>query len=136
MRLLRNALNSRSIATSEPFGLPTGSLTLMCLISANPESSQADLAEYAGITGPRLVSVFDELERRGLVQRKRSETDRRRNLMTLTPKGERTMLALYSKVKHIEDAVRDELGPDGLAKFIDYLDRSVAALAREDISRD
>ena len=36
MRLLRNYLQSRSIAVSEPYGLPLGSLTVMSLIAANP----------------------------------------------------------------------------------------------------
>ena len=41
VRLLRNALSARSIAASAPHGLPTGSLTVLALIAANPGSSQA-----------------------------------------------------------------------------------------------
>jgi len=130
VRLLRNTLNARSIAVSEPFGLPTGSLTLMSLIAQNPGSSQVELAQYAGITGPSLVGIVDELERRGLVQRVRSTTDRRRNMLVVTEKGERTVAALFAEVRHIEDPIQQELSPEELDKFIEYIERANAALAR------
>ena len=130
VRLLRNTLNARSIAVSEPFGLPTGSLTIMALMAQNPGSSQVELAAYAGITGPSLVGIVDELERRGLVQRVRSTEDRRRNMLVVTEKGERTMTALFTEVQHIEDPIQEALSPEELAQFIDFIDRANAALAQ------
>lgn len=131
LRLLRNILNARSIAVSEPFGLPTGSLTVMALIAQNPGSAQIELAQYAGITGPSLVGIVDELETRGLVQRVRSTQDRRRNMMVVTDKGERTMASLFHKVRQIEDPIREVLSADELAQFADFLDRAIAAYGRE-----
>jgi DNA-binding MarR family transcriptional regulator len=128
IRLLRNLLQARSITISEPYGLPTGSLTIMCLMAANPGSSQSALARWAGITSPSLVGIIDELERRGLVSREKSETDRRRNNMVLTEKGDRTMQALFGEVTEIEASVRNELGPDDMAQLIALLDRAVEAL--------
>ncbi|MEO6041112.1 MAG: helix-turn-helix domain-containing protein, partial [Croceibacterium sp.] len=55
VRLLRNALGARSIAASQPHGLPTGSLTVLALIAANPGSSQTGLARRAGINKSALV---------------------------------------------------------------------------------
>jgi len=133
IRLLRNMLNARSIAASEPFGLPTGSLTIMALIAQNPGSSQVELAEYAGITGPSLVGIVDELERRGLVQRERSKEDRRRNMLVVTDKGERTMSALFADVRHIEDPIKEELSAEELDQFIGYIERVNAALAAREI---
>ncbi len=130
VRLLRNTLNARSIAVSEPFGLPTGSLTIMALMAQNPGSSQVELAQYAGITGPSLVGIVDELERRGLVQRVRSTEDRRRNMLIVTEKGERTMAALFTEVRHIEDPIQQELSAEELDLFISFIDRANAALAK------
>lgn len=130
VRLLRNTLNARSITVSEPFGLPTGSLTIMALMAQNPGSSQVELAAYAGITGPSLVGIVDELERRGLVQRARSTEDRRRNMLVVTEKGERTMTALFAEVQHIEDPIQEALSPEELAQFIDFIDRANTALAQ------
>jgi len=129
VRLLRNMLNTRSITVSEPFGLPTGSLTIMALMAQNPGSSQVELAQYAGITGPSLVGIVDELERRGLVQRERSKEDRRRNMLVVTEKGERTMTALFDEVRHIEDPIQEELSADELDQFIGLIDRIIIAVA-------
>lgn len=100
----------------------------MCLISGNPGSSQKQLAEWAGITGPGLVGVLDELEKRGLVTRESSPVDRRRNVLVLTRKGARAMEAMFSAVSEIEAPIREALGPEGMERFIEFVDRAVAAL--------
>ncbi len=120
------------MAVSEPFGLPTGSLTLMALISANPASSQSELARWAGITGPSLVGIIDDLEKRGLVTRERSSADRRRNMLVLTPEGEQTMQDLFAEVTQIEQPLRDELGKKDMELLVSLLERATAAVAREE----
>ena len=89
VRLLRNALTARSIAVSAPHGLPTGSLTVLALIAANPGSSQSALARRAGLNKSALVGIVDQLEQRGLAARDRVGGDRRRYQVSVTPAGER-----------------------------------------------
>jgi DNA-binding MarR family transcriptional regulator len=132
LRLLRNYLQAQSIAVSEPFGLPLGSLTVMSLIAANAGSSQTQLAEWAGITGPGLVGIVDDLEERGLVTRIRSQEDRRRNMLVLTPKGERTMATMFAAVTNIEGPMREALGPEDMDKLVSLIDKSLDAL-RQDV---
>ena len=98
VRLLRNALAARSIAALEGFGLPTGSLTVLSLIAANPGSSQTALARAAGLNKSALVGIVDELEARGLAARDRSASDRRRNHLSVTQEGERIMKAMLARV--------------------------------------
>ncbi len=131
VRLLRNALHAGSLAVSEPFGLPTGSLTVMALVSANPGSSQAELAAKAGITGPSLVGLLDELEQRGLLVRRRDELDRRRNILVLTDKGTATMELLFATVSTIESPIRAALGEADLVQFTSLLDRAIAAIGQQ-----
>src|SRR5690606_12292074 len=119
VRLLRNFLYGRSVAVSEPFGLPTGSLTVMCLIAANPNSSQKQLADRAGIARPGLVGILDALEERGLITRERSPADRRLNLLVLTDKGTETMNTLFSTVTEIGAPIRDALGPEDMQRLIE-----------------
>lgn len=128
IRLLRNALGARSIAVSEPFALPTGSLTIMALIAANPNSSQAELAGRAGISTPSLVGIVDQLEQQELICRIRSTQDRRRNDIVLTDKGQDTLDKLFAEVTQIEAPIRDALGKDDFARFIALLDRALGAL--------
>jgi len=128
VRLLRNALAARSIAALEEFGLPTGSLTVLSLIAANPGSNQTALAKAAGVNKSALVGIVDELEERGLAARDRSASDRRRNHLTVTPQGEAMMKTMLARVAVGENKVRGALGPRDHLKLLDLLDRANAAL--------
>lgn len=134
IRLLRNALSAGSLRVSEPFGLPTGSLTVMALIAANPGCAQVELAEMAGITGPSLVGIIADLEGRGYISRQRMKEDRRRNMLVLTPAGEAAMRDLFAAVSKIEQPVRDALGPRDTALLAELLDRACAAVEQSDVS--
>jgi DNA-binding MarR family transcriptional regulator len=128
VRLLRNALTSRSIAVSSPHGLPTGSLTVLALIAANPGSSQSALAARAGLNKSALVGIVDELERRHLIERGRAAGDRRRYQVEVTPAGEETIANLFTAVDREERAIREALGAADLRQLLDLLDRAIAAL--------
>ena len=128
VRLLRNALTARSIAASAPHGLPTGSLTVLALIAANPGSSQSALARSAGLNKSALVGIVDQLEAKGLAARDRSTSDRRRNQVTVTSEGEAAMQALFVAVTTEEGPVRDALGLADLEVLLTLLDRAIAAL--------
>jgi DNA-binding MarR family transcriptional regulator len=128
VRLLRNALAARSIAALEGFDLPTGSLTVLSLIAANPGSSQTVLAKAAGLNKSALVGIVDELETRGLAARDRSASDRRRNQLSVTPAGEAAMKTMFECVRKGEETVRDALGSKEHRKLLELLDRANAAL--------
>jgi len=128
VRLLRNALAARSIAVSAPYGLPTGSLTVLALIAANPGSSQTALAKRAGLNKSALVGIVDQLEAKGLAARDRSASDRRRNQVTVTREGEAAMQALFAAVTREEGPVRNALGLADLDVLLGLLDRAIAAL--------
>ncbi len=127
-RLLRNALSARSIAVSAPHGLPTGSLTVLALIAANPGSSQTALARRAGLNKSALVGIVDQLEQRGLVERNRMASDRRRYQVSVTNEGRRAMETLFAAVDREEQAVRDVLGKRDLIQLLALLDRAIGAL--------
>ena len=98
VRLLRNALAALSIAALDEFGLPTGSLTVLSLIAANPGSSLTALAKAAGVNKSAQVGIVAELETRGLAARDRSASDRRRNRLTVTLEGEATMKPMLARL--------------------------------------
>lgn len=130
VRLLRNTLSARSIAVSAPHGLPTGSLTVLALIAANPGSSQTALATRAGLNKSALVGIVDQLERRGLVERERVATDRRRYEVVVTEKGEATMHELFERVTAEEQPIRDALGPKDMATLLALIDRAIEATGK------
>ena len=128
VRLLRNALSARSITVSAPHGLPTGSLTVLALIAANPGSSQTALATRAGLNKSALVGIVDQLEKRGLVERGRAAGDRRRYEVSVTAEGQRAMETLFAVVTREEGPVRDALGQRDMRALLALLDRAIAAL--------
>lgn len=134
VRLLRNILTSRSIMVSAPVGLPTGSLTVLSLIAANPGSSQTVLARQAGINKSALVGLVDELEKRGLAERDRSTTDRRLNRLTVTKAGAATIEDLLARVEWVEAPVREALGEADIQQLNALLDRVLDSLKDEDAS--
>lgn len=128
--LLSNALSNRSLAALAPFGLPAGSLSLLTLIHANPDCSQADLSRATGMSQSGVVSILDELERSGLAARSRWPGDRRRNKLSLTPEGEAQLREMVAVQIAQEDPIREELDTNELRQLIALLARAHTALAR------
>jgi DNA-binding MarR family transcriptional regulator len=63
-------------------------LSVLELIAANAAVTQADLGAALDIKRPNMVSLIDRLARRGLLERKVYEHDRRNQILSLTRKGE------------------------------------------------
>jgi len=95
----------------------------LLVIAANPGQTQSAIGAALGILRPNFVALLDELERRGLAQRTRSETDRRSHAVVLTPAGE-TMLARARAIQTAqEESIRDILGAEGRDALIELSTR-------------
>ncbi|MYW68265.1 MarR family transcriptional regulator [Streptomyces sp. SID8379] len=71
-----------------PYGVHPREVGILSVLAADGEErSQHELAQLIGVDRTTMVAVVDELERKGLVERHRSERDRRRNVVVLTPAG-------------------------------------------------
>jgi DNA-binding MarR family transcriptional regulator len=60
---------------------------ILRLLGGQSDMLQRELCDTLGIFPSRLVLLLDELERKGLVERHSSPTDRRSHALRLTPKG-------------------------------------------------
>ena len=130
VRLLRNVLAARMEGGGGPDDLPTGALTVLALVSANPGTSQTLLARRAGINKSALVGIMDQLEQRELVARDRSAVDRRRNSLSITPAGEAALHALHAAALPAEAPIREALDPGEQALLVNLLDRALASMDR------
>jgi len=75
----------------QPFGLRPVEYSILVLLAANRDVSQNQLAHSLGVAAPNMTAVLHKLEGRGLVERQRSETDRRRQNIVLTSEGKRVL---------------------------------------------
>lgn len=74
-------------------------------IGGNAGISQQALASLLGMVPSRLVPLLDELEKRGLVERRDHPEDRRVYALHLTEKGSRAMAELGRVARAHDDAV-------------------------------
>ncbi len=71
--------------------LKPGRFAAMTMIHNNPGITQAALGRSIARDKSSVTPLIQELERRGLVERRRSETDRRSVALSLTAAGESTL---------------------------------------------
>jgi DNA-binding MarR family transcriptional regulator len=64
---------------------------ILHIIAATPGLTQQALAQRLGMVPSRLVALLDQLDARGLTQRRVSPRDRRRHELVLTEKGRKTL---------------------------------------------
>ncbi len=100
-----------------------GYIVLTALVE-QPVRTQAALAQAINADKSRIISVLDELQERGLIQRQPDEADRRVHLLSLTPAGDRLRRSVESAIRHREDQVLATLPPADRDAFV----RSLKAL--------
>ncbi|MET7572404.1 MarR family winged helix-turn-helix transcriptional regulator [Streptomyces sp. NPDC005492] len=71
-----------------PHGVDGHELAVLVVLSAGQPLSQVEAAGRLGVDRTTMVSLIDGLEDRGLVERRRSSRDRRKNIVELTPAGQ------------------------------------------------
>ncbi|TDD66405.1 MarR family transcriptional regulator [Actinomadura darangshiensis] len=81
---------------------------LLAALDEYGPSSQADLGRRTGIDRSDVVAAVNELAAKNLVERSPDPSDRRRNVITLTPDGSRHLRELDKVLAGIQD---DLLGP-------------------------
>ncbi|MRH86753.1 MarR family transcriptional regulator [Nocardia sp. SYP-A9097] len=66
-------------------GLTPPEVGILRMIAAQPGRSQRSLAAELGVVPSRVVALIDPLDSKGLIERRRSATDRRNHELHLTP---------------------------------------------------
>lgn len=108
-------------------GLSARDAGVLRVLGRAPGISQKDLADRLGTVPSRLVALIDDLQARGLVERTRSETDRRNNELALTADGERKLAELRVVAEAHQADVLAPLDPQEQQAFAALLGKLAGA---------
>jgi DNA-binding MarR family transcriptional regulator len=103
LKRLGYAARERAMAAYERTGLHPYHHAILLVLGEGSRETQGAIADSLGYDRGQLVGLLDELEERGLVQRRRDPNDRRRHLVRLTPDGKRMLRRLRALARQIED---------------------------------
>ncbi|GAA4025526.1 hypothetical protein GCM10023063_02530 [Arthrobacter methylotrophus] len=117
--------SSRFADRTRGIGLTPGDAGVIRLLGRAPGLSQRSLADRLGAVPSRVVSLIDSLEERGLVERVRSNTDRRNYELHLTDAGKGALREL----REIAEQHEAELLAPLTGAQIAQLDELLAQLA-------
>jgi DNA-binding MarR family transcriptional regulator len=110
-----------------PLGVEPRHVGMLGRLAANEGKSQQVIGELIGLNPTQMVFLVDELEGRGLVERRRNPADRRSYALRLTQAG-RDMLAKVREVSRIHQA---ELGAPLSQSEQDQLTELLGRIARD-----
>jgi DNA-binding MarR family transcriptional regulator len=82
---------------TEQLGITARQATFLWLVKRSPGLSLAELAAEEGISAPAMSGHVDRLEKAGLLERERSNDDRRRVGLRLTAEGDRLMRRIRAR---------------------------------------
>jgi DNA-binding MarR family transcriptional regulator len=109
-----------------PFGIDGRELAVLTVLAAGPALSQQEAADRLGVDRTTMVALVDTLESKGLVERRRSPPDRRRNIVMLTAAGDDCLRGAADARDKVERDFLAPLGNAAAAEFVRALQILVA----------
>jgi DNA-binding MarR family transcriptional regulator len=103
LKRLGFAAKERAMKAYEGTGLHPYHHAILLVLDEGSRETQGAIADALGYDRGQLVGLLDELEERGLVERRRDPNDRRRHIVGLTGDGKRMLRRLRALAKQIDD---------------------------------
>lgn len=123
LRRAQGAMHRDYMAAVAGLDLTQKQTATLWLINGNAGVSQVSLAAALGMDRATMMSVVDRLEKRGLLIRKRSNTDRRRQKLYLTPAGQNMLRKVKARIAKHEERLKALFTAAELAALLAALQR-------------
>jgi MarR family transcriptional regulator, lower aerobic nicotinate degradation pathway regulator len=102
---LARRMRMRAETVLTPLGLRPRHLVALTMLRDHTESTQQSLSALLQIDRTNLVGLLNELESWGLIERRRSEEDRRRHTVHLTQPGAERLAQAEFALAAVEDEI-------------------------------
>jgi len=104
LRRVQNQLSRDFSLKTRSLNLRAGMFSALEIIASNPGISQIALSSEVGLDKSAVVPLVDDLEARGWIARIKSARDRRRNELSITDAGRKTLDGLFAELALTEEA--------------------------------
>jgi len=128
--LLKHAQQSLMVAAAPalaPYGIDGRELAVLAVLGGDVPLSQQEAAGQLGVDRTTMVALVDVLQDKGLVERRRSAQDRRKNIVELTAAGRRCLAGAGQARDRAERRFLAPLGDAEAARFVRALQTLAAA---------
>jgi DNA-binding MarR family transcriptional regulator len=112
----------------EPFELHPREFAVLRAVSVEDGQTQQALGDRLQIPRSRMVSIVDELETRGFLERRPNPADRRVREIHVTETGRAVIEQAFAKALAYERQVTDPLTAEERTQLYDLLDRLSSSL--------
>jgi DNA-binding MarR family transcriptional regulator len=105
----------------EPLGLRPVEFTILVLVLHNPGCTGKQLSQALAVTAPNITLLLDRLSDKGLLERVRSETDRRAQNIHLTAAGQALAQQAHAVSRTMEQDILRHLSEGERAMLLELL---------------
>lgn len=124
---LWRAAHTRTSEALKTVDLTTATFGVLNALGARHGAIQQQLSADMGIDPSAMVTLINELEDKGLAERRRRPGDRRAWEVTITPKGRRRLQRARRLAAQVQDEVLSGLTADERAHLLTLLHRAVVS---------
>lgn len=112
--------------TLAPLGIEPRHFLLLRFVARSEGQSQQSIGQMLHIPPSRIVALVDQLEERGLLERRANPSDRRARALYLTPRGRRVLDKVWKLAMSHEQRLGSSLTPEEREQLITLLQKLAA----------
>ncbi len=116
-----------SVEVLEPHGLTLTQYKILKFLLINPQCTirQVDIEEYFYIRNPTVTRILQNLEKKGLIERRTNPQDSRSKVICLTDKATAMKNLLYQLGEELEEKLTKNLTPKDKTELLRLIEKNI-----------